>query len=417
MFDFVHHHLSLYGDNGNDIQAIRESFAELIPSLLSQSKGITHVVDYLSQTCLRGEGEFENMVDTLFPWVQFPERIDRNIAVSDEGILSVFDNLKKSGVGFKVITDASSAEAVLRTYPQLRSIISEHSVLIEPTNKIIIEDLVTSNDNLVIGMGGGIALDITKQSATLFNKGMVLIPTILSTNTFSTPVIYHEVINTHKDYTPSSVGRIPDFVIIDPMFLAQQDSNLNRLGFGDVIASYSAGYDWQIAVQDGQSKHNIAVENERQNLLQGLTTPIDLTDSSGIISLAEFLTRLSYCTFIEGVGSNPASGSEKIFSSAALNIFGESVYHGEMMMLGTLIMTYLQGQEIFSVAEVLKNVGFDFSLYSQNLDKEKLVSILVRAKEISLIKGRKTILDNYQLDVAQANEVVEKLLLSNILID
>ena len=403
IFGFIKEHLESYGQEVDLDKALKAAFDRISPQLQHHLQIMSDAVEYLNNSCLRPEGRFEQFVDNIFPWTQFPDRIDRNIAIGDGGMPILIEKLLHSKLNFKVITDNSSMQAINSTYPELENLLVQHIALIDEEDEDEINNLMNSNYDCVIGMGGGNILDLTKLVANRLDIPMFLLPTILSSNTFSSPVMHP--IGLHSENILSSKGRMPDFVLIDPTFLSKQNTDLNKLGYGDIIATYSAREDWKEAVKGGQSQYNYAIEKELEDILDSINNNINLSEPQGVIRLAKLLTRLSYCTVVNDVGSNPASGSEKIFSSAALQDYGDIVHHGDMMSLGTL-----QGRDVEPVLKILRHANFNLSLNKLNLDRNKLIEILIGTKQISITKNRINIIDKYLLDRDGATSIVNSLI-------
>lgn len=411
LFTFIQNHLSLYSQDVNILEITQEEIKKILPKLEGLTKTIEDEIEFIESVCSESNPQYNHSVDDLFSWEHFADRITNSIAVSENGIQRVLENLLVDGVEFKVVTDIDAFRKVEESYPNVAKAIKEKCIFIaQELGKEDLERVLLNDEKMIIGLGGGTVMDLTKYAAYGKDRLMVLIPTILSTNTFSSPYIHPLEALRAIGINTTITGRLPDFVMIDTTFLSKQDQDLNRLGYGDIIAVASALEDWKVASLNGQTRHNSAIETRALLLLKAII-PIDNPNSTqSVRQLAKSLTWLSYCTFVKSIGSHPASGSEKIFSTAALELFPDKVRHGEMMALGTLIMMYLQQKDTTRIAQTINEAGIDLNLARLQLTIPQLINILRHAKKVANNKGRITVLDKYTLTDDECKTIVYQLI-------
>ncbi|WP_339226291.1 iron-containing alcohol dehydrogenase family protein [Oceanobacillus sp. FSL K6-2867] len=90
---------------------------------------------------------------------------------------------------------------------------------------------------VVIGIGGGTALDLAKASAVKSGIKSVLIPTIAATCAAWTPLsVFYQADGTHSHYTEFPVANT--LVLIEPAIIAQAPPEYLKAGIGDTLAKY-----------------------------------------------------------------------------------------------------------------------------------------------------------------------------------
>ena len=102
----------------------------------------------------------------------------------------------------------------------------------------------------IVGIGGGMAIDVAKYISWKLNKKLVSIPTILSVDAFTTPAAGVRV-NHDVEYLGIAS---PDPLIIDYDLLRSAPKELNIAGVGDLFSIHTASFDWQYANSRGKSE-------------------------------------------------------------------------------------------------------------------------------------------------------------------
>jgi glycerol-1-phosphate dehydrogenase [NAD(P)+] len=103
----------------------------------------------------------------------------------------------------------------------------------------------------IVGIGGGMAIDVAKYISWKLNKKLVSIPTILSVDAFTTPAAGVRVNHDVKYLGIAS----PNPLIIDYDLLRSAPKELNIAGVGDLFSIHTASFDWQYANSRGKSEY------------------------------------------------------------------------------------------------------------------------------------------------------------------
>ena len=104
----------------------------------------------------------------------------------------------------------------------------------------------------IVGIGGGMAIDVAKYISWKLDKRLVSIPTILSVDAFTTPAA--GIRNNHDvQYLGTAT---PDPLIIDYNILRTAPKELNIAGIGDLFSIHTASFDWSYANSKGKSENS-----------------------------------------------------------------------------------------------------------------------------------------------------------------
>lgn len=117
----------------------------------------------------------------------------------------------------------------------------------------VAKKVAMNNIRLVIGLGGGTALDTAKYAAFVANVAYIAIPTALSNDGVCSPV---SVLLAQNGRRHSFTSKIPDGLLIDTDIIFEAPRLLLKAGVGDTISNYTALYDWQLGCDENNDRPN-----------------------------------------------------------------------------------------------------------------------------------------------------------------
>ena len=214
-----------------------------------------------------------------------------------------------------------------------------------------LEDLSKSlpdDGELVLGIGGGVALDTAKYVALTKDLPLVLIPSIVSSG-----AIIHGIFGRWKGRT--LVGN-PDgwpwvdseYVLIDYDFVLSAPYYLNSAGIGDILCSYSGVAEWQRKRRRGE------LVNKDDQVLQPLIENLEyiVDNFPKTFDTAGNLTDESI-SFIAGslkdrdgksVRDPEFPNGDHPFLHVIELVNDKSWVHGEIVALGAIIISWLSDE-------------------------------------------------------------------------
>lgn len=206
--------------------------------------------------------------------------------------------------------------------------------------------------DVVVGLGGGKALDMAKYLAFLARLAYFAVPTSLSNDGFCSP----QSSLTIKGQRRSLAATLPQAVVIDVAVCLQAPRMLWLSGVGDLASKLSAVYDWKLAFhQRGEPVEDLAALLSDATVRQFLAQPS--FDAQGMTLLGTALMLNGIAMEICG-SSRPASGSEHLISHALDATSARPRLHGLQVGMATYIACRLQRQQAEIAAALFQTTGF-----------------------------------------------------------
>lgn len=259
----------------------------------------------------------------------------------------------------------------------------------------------THNISLLLGVGGGKVIDVTKYSAYLTNIPYISFPTSLSHDGICSPI---SVIDGQSVMTTMPIGVIVDLGIIKLL-----PSRYIQAGIGELVSNLSAIEDWKIAEEEGEDRFNGYSALLSQIAVEGILKyeKIPLYEGEFLITLTKGLILSGISMSIAG-SSRPCSGGEHKISHAIDRLFTNKKFHGEQVGMATLYTLYLQKKEelVFKVKKFMKTNNLVYNYKQLNLTEDEFVKAIEYAP---CVRKRYTILEKRKYTKEKIKEVVKKI--------
>ncbi len=227
--------------------------------------------------------------------------------------------------------------------------------------------------DVLVGIGGGKALDYAKYCAHVLAVPFVSIPTSTSNDGFCSPNSSLLVDGKRKTLS----AKIPYGVIVDIAAVKTSPEPCIYSGIGDLISKITAGWDWKMAVRITGERFNdfayIIANNTVLDILHFKET--DVKNPEFLFHLVNSLLMNGISMEIAGF-SRPASGSEHLISHAYDQVAEKPSMHGIQVGVAAYICSYLQQNRFETVRDFLKSTGFFDYVAKNPLNKEEFLKAI-----------------------------------------
>lgn len=261
--------------------------------------------------------------------------------------------------------------------------------------------------DFIIGVGGGMALDISKMTAYTYGGHFISIPTLPSHDGISSPVASIKI-NKERKSMPAGM---PMGIIVDLNVMCDVPKRFLHSGIMDIISNFSAIKDWELAYNMGYEMNfngfaNAIAYSVADNVLN---YPYDDVYSK------EFLHIFINALVLSGIAmeitgsSRPASGAEHNFSHSYDMLYPDNtLLHGEKVGIGTLIVSKLRSADDFAkIKSCFERYNLIESLKERGLEKDSVIKAMLGAKTFR--PGRYTLLTDMELDYSTIENIYDEL--------
>jgi len=377
-------------------QAFKQTFeAEFVRQSINLSQ---HVLNGISTEYSVSSGVIagNSLIQTIWPRV-----VTRSVVVADA---DPFAFVKRHVDGFNsvkipqlfFIEDIQTGESLLNIIDQVKK---------------------QKQLDMLIGIGGGRPMDILKFIGLHTQMKMVAFPTSLTSHVYASPKIH--ALNPIKElgYDLTIDGCPPHLALLDIGILEianESNPRLIRAGLGDIMAFFTARFDWQLAIREDFSQQNFLVEDVIDYIVSMLES-FDVEAPLRTWVRDYLLIQVLLCHITDWIGSAPASGSEHLFALCAEEASNTTPLHGELVALGSLIMSYVQGADFLRIKKIIGKLGITSSLSEIGLTKDQVIESLLMARERGRKKKRYTILEKIPYNRKYFVKLVDDLLVNKII--
>ena len=226
----------------------------------------------------------------------------------------------------------------------------------------------------VVGLGGGMALDMAKYVAWRRGLEPVLVPSIASVDACVT-----NTVAVRDEGKVRYVGFVvPQAVLADFDLMQSAPPHLNRAGIGDILSIHTALWDWQAAAERALIAHNADVARQTAALVDQLESRAEevraVTGDALRWLIEAYAAENALC--LQVGHARPEEGSEHFFAYNVEHRTGRGYVHGELVGLGILLMARLQGNEPARVEDILEATGVRFQPRDLDLSQAEVEETL-----------------------------------------
>ncbi|MHA1731703.1 MAG: iron-containing alcohol dehydrogenase [Promethearchaeota archaeon] len=240
-----------------------------------------------------------------------------------------------------VVTSPSAWEAFKGRYPATTSA-DPGRLVVDPS--IQVGDVRTlagqTLEGTVVGVGGGMVLDVAKAVAKFGKKKAVLVPTVLSTTAWLNPAASLKD-GTKVSHRPGKFDR----VVLDLDLISAAPRHLNAGGLADILCAYNALGDWILAKDIGKARIPRRAEEKVLSFCERVVGGADRLSGAGrgFVELvaSSFLEAMELCYSL--LSGRPLEGGEHFLYYAMEEALGRPLNHGSVIALNTLSCLYLRG--------------------------------------------------------------------------
>lgn len=318
--------------------------------------------------------------------------------VKKEDIIKYLNNLKGKSLLVYSPTSANKIKLLEKIENENLHLMNTHLTDIDVDK---INEFIKNEKDLdrVIGFGGGTANDIAKFIGNQLNIETVSIPSMLSTNVYST----NKVLMSKEGKVSTLDSKMPDLIIFDKNIL-NLSLQENLYGFADVLTIYTAHSDWYKSYKKGYDRMDENLYQMDVKLLED-TQKYILTNSyddikTNLFEMFNFIGMVGHITNLYGSG-RPVSGSEHIFAKALEQRI--LVPHGISVGLGILIMSLYQSNYSENIEKCFEKLQIFQNAEKYHVNKEIIMKNL---KELKPREGRYTVVNEMDKnDINILNEI------------
>lgn len=255
--------------------------------------------------------------------------------------------------------------ALVITQPEVWDQAASRLPGIEPAGVVMAGDLSPAGlDRLaadtppgrIVGIGGGTAMDTAKWVHWRRSLPLVQIPSLPSVNACFTRMTALR----DEGLVRYDGDAVPEVVLVDYTLMRSAPLPMIRAGIGDVLSCHTALFDWRLAVRAGNDPSwddeaagaSLRYVDSLRDVAPGLRDASD----DGIRGLMELHREIGWRCHALG-HARFEEGSEHFFAYCFEEVTGRTILHGELVSLGVLVMSSLQGNDPALPASIIEKAG------------------------------------------------------------
>ncbi len=260
---------------------------------------------------------------------------------------------------------------------------TELSVVTSPMKEeaeSILDEVHSFKPHLVIGLGGGKAVDIGKYVAARQRLPFLSAPTSASHDGIASPFV--SLMGGKKVTSEKAIP--PLAIVADVEVISSAPRRLLRAGAGDLIGKFTAVLDWRLAHRLKGEYYGAYAASLSLLSAKHVLTSSELIGGGGPEAsrvVIEGLVSSSVAMCIAG-STRPASGSEHLFTHALDIVAHYPALHGEEVAIGTIMMAYLHGKNWKMLRKAAQVIGLPTTARELGVRDADIIEALVMAHKI-----------------------------------
>ena len=238
------------------------------------------------------------------------------------------------------------------------------------------------NYKMIIGFGGGQALDIAKYFSWKCNLKLFQFPTSISVD-----AVFGHRSGIRRDGNVNYIGwAIPECVFLDYEIIQSAPKIYNYSGIGDVLCFYTGVLDWQYANKQNKCEEKWSYKSELANKSLGYVEDLLLNaenikemNEEGIKAIINAHQWGGNSFFSSGWNPRHIEGIEHFFFYNLEYITNKKFIHGQPVCLGFILGCLLHEKLEDKFIDFFKSLDFNFTPESMNIswnDVDKTLSTL-----------------------------------------
>jgi len=277
-----------------------------------------------------------------------------------------------------LVTNLTDSGATKVTYRYVKErFVFNGEILVQSTRLKYLEDLAKkcTKWDIVVGAGGGAAIDVAKYIGAKNKIEAIAFPTILSTDAMYTSSTATRQQGTVR-YIPT---KKPDKIILDFDLILRAPYRLNVAGWADVLSIHTAVWDWKLAAEKTHESFSPEIAEIALRLLDKVRK---VDTKEGLMTLNDCLkAEVELC---ERLGSaRPEEGSEHIFAYLIESHLSKACLHGELVALGIHELSRMQRNRVDFIANLMDEIGLTYRAQDLGIEERIVKRALEELPEYS----------------------------------
>jgi glycerol-1-phosphate dehydrogenase [NAD(P)+] len=328
----------------------------------------------------------------------------RDLIRRGPGVLrSTLDGLDE---GFTVITQPGPHRAVADLYDGL---FDRAGTVLHATGLAAesLEELVSRvpADQPVVGIGGGVVMDSAKWAAFEHRLPLYATPSAISVDAAvtNTVAVRDSGRVTYRGFV------VPEAVIVDVDVIRTAPDRANRAGIGDLLSIHTALFDWRLGQTEGGAPFDAGVAERARGILEAtlaLAPQLSHGTEDALVGLVEGYADINDMTVSLG-HAQMEEGSEHYLAYLLEQMTGREFVHGEVVTLGTVLLSHWQQNRPERVVEAAEASGVRWRPAALDLDDDLVMQALAALPRFTVDGGYPySVVNERPLDVPAMTEVL-----------